>query len=429
MIHSGLTFMKMFFHPLPWLLLAALAVPCPGRAAEPWSDTRAEQLRQQIRAHFFIDPLPALQAETHRRFDPAPGVTAEAVTYASQFGLRVPAILYLPKPMPKDRLPGFIVVNGHGGDKQSWYAYYAGILYARAGAAVLTFDPAGEGERDPQHKSGSRTHDKLKGDEAMARRLAGLLMSDVMQGVSYLSARPEVDPRRIGAGGYSLGSFILSLTGAVETRLRACVLVGGGNLDGPGEYWDTSKPMCQGLPYQSLSFLGDRPAMIYALHAARGSTLIWNGRADTVVNMPKTQEAFFNDLRARAVQVRGKADGVFEFNFVANTSHRPYFVTRPVALWLEQQLNFPNGTAAGMAAMPETHISEWALQNSVGMDKLYTAEEREGGTLALGNDVPGYRPEDLNVLPVSEWESRKASFSFTEWEKAARAATAKPSGK
>ena len=43
-----------------------------------------------------------------------------------------------------------------------------------------------------------------------------------------------MDTRRIGAGGYSLGSFVLGLAGDVEPRLRACVLVGGGNLDGLG---------------------------------------------------------------------------------------------------------------------------------------------------------------------------------------------------
>src|SRR5207244_13281398 len=62
--------------------------------------------------------------------------------------------------------------------------------------------------------------------------------------------------------GYSMGSFVLGLTCAVETRLNACVLVGGGNLDGEGGYWDTSsKTMCQAIPYQSLKFLGDRGAV------------------------------------------------------------------------------------------------------------------------------------------------------------------------
>src|SRR5437868_12509418 len=99
--------------------------------------------------------------------------------------------------------------------------------------------------------------------------------------------------------GYSMGSFVTAIAGAADERLKVCVLVGGGNLDGEGEYWDKSKPMCQGLPYQALSFLGDRPAAIYALHAARGPTLLINGAADTVVNMPAHGEAFFRDLRQR----------------------------------------------------------------------------------------------------------------------------------
>ena len=57
------------------------------------------------------------------------------------------------------------------------------------------------------------------------------MMTDVMQAVSYLAQRPEVDPSRIAAVGYSMGSFVLGLTGAVESRLMACVLVGGGKLD------------------------------------------------------------------------------------------------------------------------------------------------------------------------------------------------------
>ena len=106
-------------------------------------------------------------------------------------------------------------------------------------------------------------------------------MTDVMQAVSYLGSRKEVDSGRIAAAGYSMGSFVLSLTCAVELRLKACVLVGGGNLDGPQGYWDNAKPMCQGTPYRSLAFLGDRAATIYALHASRGATLIYNSLEDT----------------------------------------------------------------------------------------------------------------------------------------------------
>jgi len=400
--------------------LTALLAGTLSRGAPVLTPEEADHLRSRIRDNFFIpQPLPALNARVHRTAEPASDVSVECVTYATQFGTRVPAVLYLPKPPRPGKIPAFIVVNGHGGDKYSWYAYFAGITYARAGAAVLTYDPAGEGERNALRKSGSRAHDRLKGDERMARRLCGLMMTDVMQAVSYLSSRPEVDASRIGAGGYSLGSFVLSLTGAVETRLRACVMVGGGNLDGPEEYWDRSKPMCQGLPYRSLNFLGDRPAMIYALHAARGPALIWNGLDDTVVNMQNTPPSFFEDLRGRVIRLNGTPGRVFETGFVPAASHRPFFVTKPVALWLEEQLDFPNWNENSMAKMPETHISEWARKNDVVMDKLYATEEREGGVLAVGDNVPGFRREDLSVFAPAEWEKVKREYVFETWVEAA----------
>lgn len=392
--------------------------------AEPLTVAKARELRTQIKAHFLVpEPLPALDAITHRRFTPAPGVVAEAVTYVTEFGMRVPAILYLPESRPAGaKIPAFIVVNGHGGDKYAWYSFYSGVAYARAGMAVLTYDPAGEGERSANRQSGTREHDRLKGDELLARRLAGLMITDVMQAVSYLAGRREVDASRIGAGGYSMGSFVLALAGAVEPRLRACVLVGGGNLDGTGGYWDGSKPMCQGLPYRSLGFLGDRAAVLYGLHAMRGPLLIWNGRVDSVVNMPRTQDAFFDDLRGRVVAQRGTAEGVFEYGFTAAGSHRPYFVTRPVAHWLEQELALPPRNGISIRELPETHVSEWAAAHQVAMDPLYATEEREGGTRGIGDRMPGYARESLSVFTPAEWAQRKTTLIFDAWVDAARRA-------
>lgn len=398
---------------------------CAAQAAAPLSTAQAQHWRTHISENFFVpNPLPALAAQTHRRFSPGPGVKAEGMTYATQFGVRVPAILYLPDPLPKTtsgRIPAFIVVNGHGGDKYSWYSWYTGILYARGGVAVLTYDQAGEGERNRDHKSGTRAHDNINGDSVLARKLAGLMITDVEQAVSYLCQRPEVDSSRIAAGGYSLGSFVLALAGAVEPRLHACVLVGGGNLDGPGGYWDSSsKQMCQALPYRSLNFLGDRPAVIYALHALRGPTLIFNGLGDSVVGILGLGEPFFEDLRRRTIQLLGSQAGVFETGFApTNAGHRPYFLTRPVVQWLEQNMGFPNWTQETIRAMPETTISVWSQQTGVALDKLYATDQREGGTPALGKDIPGYSPELLNVFPFQEWEARKKHFILESWLEAA----------
>jgi dienelactone hydrolase len=349
-------------------------------------------------------------------------VIAERVTYGTEFGMRVPAILYRPKTYT-GKLPALIVVNGHGGDKYSWYSFYSGMLYARGGAVVLTYDPIGEGERNAERKSGTRAHDKLVPPPEMARRMSGLMITDVMQAVSYLSQRPEVDASRIGAMGYSMGSFVLSLACAVETRLRACVLVGGGNIDGPGEYWDRSKPMCQGIPYQSLQFLGDRPAVIYSLHPA---TLIYNGLEDTVVDIPiRHMKPFFEDMRQRTIRQRSSSERVrgevFEYRFEPRTSHRPYFVTRPVALWLQQQLKFPKWTEEAIERMPETHISEWAQAHNAPMDPGYSNEQREGGARALGTGIPVPSREQLNAVEPAEWQRDKERYVIETWISEAKA--------
>jgi len=392
-------------------LLILCTLLAPLRAATP-----AEN-RARIRAELRVPPnLPALDVQTYGDLRLTADVVIERVSYATAYGLRIPAIVYRPAVKPAGRMPGLIVVNGHGGDKYSWYAFYAGILYARAGAVVVTYDPIGEGERNAQKKSGTRQHDKNIDPPEMGRRMGGLMMTDVMQAVSYLAARPDVDAARLGAIGYSMGSFVLGLACAAETRLAACVLSGGGNLDDEGGYWDSSsKRMCQAIPYQSMKFLGDRGAALYDLHARRGRTLIINGTADDVVSIPRMGAGFFDDLRQRTIALHGSAQNVFDIAWVQGGGHRPYFVTRAAALWLEAQLEFPRWTAEKIARMPETHIGEWARKNSVFLDPQYATELREGGTMALGEGVPAVARELLNALPGATWERDQDRYVYETW--------------
>ncbi len=166
-------------------------------------------------------------------------------------------------------------------------------------------------------------------------------------------------------------------------------------------------------------------AVIYALHAARGATLIFNGLGDTDVAIPTHAEPFFQDLQARTARLHGGAKGVFEFGFApANCGHRPYWLTRPVALWLEQQMQFPNWTEEKVRSMPETKISDWEaeydLTNNFNMEDRIT-ELGAGGTLALGNDVPGYSREMLNVFTPEQWEKQKTNYILETWVAATRA--------
>jgi dienelactone hydrolase len=384
------------------------------------------QKRAEVRKALRIpDPLPPLNAKVYGRFEPAPGVIAERISYGTQFGMRIPAVIYQPKQM-KGKAPALIVVNGHGGDKYTWYAFYSGILYARAGAVVLTFDPTGEGERNKDHKTGTRAHDRLQPVDApyhdeLARLQGGLIVGDVMQAVSYLLQRPEVDPKRISAMGYSMGSFVVALTGAVDPRLNACVVAAGGGLHIPHEPYKPakSKPSCvQGLPYRSLAFLGDVPAVLYALHASRGPTLIVNGTLDWDGKPRKKGQGLdlFEDIRSRTIAMHGGAENVFDIGaFQPGAIHRPYFVTKDVALWLEKHIDFPNWAAADIQAMPETYIRDWAREQHVEIDPDYTTEGLESGTHALGTGVPGVSEERLNVFPPEKWRGMKDSLTLDAW--------------
>lgn len=367
---------------------------------------------------FVPNPLPALATENYGHFEPMDGVVAERVSYATDYGLRIPAIVYRPKQPPPGKMPGTVVVNGHGGDKFTWYAFYAGLLYAQAGAVVVTYDPIGEGERNAQRVDGSRQHDVNVDPPEMARRMGGLMITDVMQGVSYLASRPDVDPKRIAALGFSMGSFVVALTGAVDMRIHSCVLAAGGNLDGSGGYWDaSSKKMCQSIPYQSLMFLGDRGAEIYKLHAERGGTFIINGTADGLIVTPKTDAAFFADLRKRTIALHGSEQNVFDYTFIPGGGHRPYFLVRPAAVWLGQQLHF----AHPVDDLPETHIGDWLEKNHVYIEKGFAGELRESGTMALGAGFPGIPHDDLNALPRDRWERDKDLYVYETWLKNAKA--------
>jgi dienelactone hydrolase len=419
--------MKRLGRILCWTALAVAACADAKTTAE-----QEAQWRKEIRSALRIpDPLPQLDPKLHGRFEPAPGVIAERVSYGTQFGMRIPAVIYLPK-LIKGKAPALIVVNGHGGDKYTWYAFYSGIVYARAGAVVLTFDPTGEGERNKDHKTGTRAHDRLEPVDApyhneLARLQGGLIVGEVMQAVSYLLQRPEVDPKRISAMGYSMGSFVVALAGAVDPRLDVCVVAAGGGLHIPrGEYKPAkSKPSCvQGLPYRSLAFLGDVPAVLYALHASRGSTLIVNGTLDWDGNPRKKGQGMdlFGDMRARTIALRGTPDRVFDIGaFQPGAIHRPYFVTKDVALWLERHIDFPDWSAADIQAMPETYIRDWAREEHVEIDPGYTTEGLESGTHALGQGIPGISEQQLNVFSLEEWRRMRDRLTLDAWVEHAKA--------
>jgi dienelactone hydrolase len=397
------------------LLLAGCGHAAPNRN---WDD-----LRQRIEQTLHVTrPRPNLKDKMYGRFSPAAGVTADRISYATDDGLRVPAIVYHESGPTISQHPALVVVDGHGADKSSWYSYWAGISYARAGAVVLTYDPIGEYERNQERLSKTGQHDQYIAPDDMARRLSGLMITDVMQAVGYLAGRQDVDKKRIAVLGFSMGSFVSSLACALDTRIHACVLAGGGDLDGTNGYWDNSNKMCQAIPYRSLAFLGERGPVIYALNAKRGPTLVINGDRDDVVDIVHHEKDWFEELRKQTVEELGSSKNVFDIAFQAGGGHSPYFLTKTSALWLEDKLKFPNWDRKKIAAMPETRIEDWAVKNGLANAAGSFFKRNDGAMMALGENVPAVPRDQLHAIPEVVWDAEMRDYIYETWVERAQAA-------
>ncbi len=416
------------------LLLALVGTPAADKSSA-W--------RAQIRHALYVpDKLPALEPKTWSTFSPTPGVIADRVTYRTADGLLVPAIVYRPE-KHKGKLPGIVVVNGHGGDKYSWYALYSGMMFAQAGAEVVTYDPIGEGERNIDRKSRASSHDKIipapegvdKDDPG--RRLAGLMQVDLMQAVSYLDQRPEVDPKRIAVVGYSMGAFVSGIAGALDTRIHAVLLSGGGTFDDEadgGKSFDVGLLPCQAAPWHALKVLGSsfhaRGAVLYALNAERGPMLVENGSEDTVMDIPHRKPEWFAAMRnqtGKLLQSIGAPTArLFTTHVDPDKSHRTAWVERTGVAWLNEQIHFANWTASEIATMPTTHVATWITEQNIpwAITNGYIREDREGGLDAVGTGLPGIQRENLDVLSEADWQRLKPQLIYETWAEKTVAAEA-----
>ena len=140
--------------------------------------------------------------------------------------------------------------------------------------------------------------------------------------------------------------------------------------------------------------------------------------------MPHTEESFFEDLGNRTAALSGTHVGLFETYWIPDAGHRPNFVTRPAALWLNDQLHFPNWNDAAIRNFREVHISEWAAQTGAHIGQGFQKEVSEGGVRALAVEVPNVPRDQLQAVPLDEWQRHKADFVREAWVERAQVAVA-----
>ena len=116
-------------------------------------------------------------------------------------------VLHVPESTPA---PGIIMCHGFTGHKAETHRLFveAARDFARNGLAVLRFDFRGSGD------SGGEFHEMTVSRE----------IDDARAALDFLTARPEVDPARVGVLGLSLGGCVAACLAGADERLRALVL-------------------------------------------------------------------------------------------------------------------------------------------------------------------------------------------------------------
>lgn len=161
-----------------------------------------------------------------------PGGTREKVTYTVERGERVSAYLFLPEaPGPhaavlcvhqhhREFHLGKSEPAGLAGNPEQFYA----LELARRGYVTLAPDAIGFEERQHRTLRGV-DYERFEATRRLTEGscLQAKLLWDLMRGLDYLVARREVDAKRIGCLGHSLGGQETLFLAALDRRVAAGV--------------------------------------------------------------------------------------------------------------------------------------------------------------------------------------------------------------
>ncbi|HKB37477.1 MAG TPA: alpha/beta hydrolase family protein [Gemmataceae bacterium] len=187
------------------------------------------------------------------------GYTLERFEFHNGVDMVVPGVILIPKER-KGAVPAIIALHGHGSSKESVCtdaknAQLVGPALARRGYVVAAIDACFSGERVGKGPAGPKLDKGAYPQELslfklylwQGRTLWGMMLREEQCLIDYLQTRAEVDPKRIGVTGMSMGCTRSWWLAAIDDRIQAVVgvacftryteLIAHGNLRKHGIYY------------------------------------------------------------------------------------------------------------------------------------------------------------------------------------------------
>lgn len=225
----------------------------------------------------------------------------------------------LRKPAGGGRHPVVVMIVGLDSTKEEMDVY-ENIFLAR-GMATLAFDGPGQGEAEYDIP--------IRGDYEVA----------VAAVVDYIETRPDLDAKRVGLWGVSLGGYYSARAAAFEKRAKACI-----SLSGPYNWVETFDGRNE-LSREAFRVRSHSKTMEAAREVAK--TLTLEGVAKNITCPIFVVGGEFDNLTPphNAKRIAAEADGPRELLIVKGGNHvannRRYMFQTQTADWMAQRLGLP----------------------------------------------------------------------------------------
>ena len=212
-------------------------------------------------AYDYPQDLPAIKEEPQERDD----AMQINLSFTGPGGKPVAGIFLRPK---ADKVyPCALVLHGLTNNKEIALKMFSARLL-KNGVAILALDAPEHGASQPKNKS--------YWNKQVIQVAVHEGTRNYREALDWLTKRDDIDPARIGALGYSLGSITSVILGSVDTRVSAFSLCVGG---------DPFLVVAQAMPTDRDAVFAVCPSL-FAPHLAGRPILFQNGRKDVVIVPP-----------------------------------------------------------------------------------------------------------------------------------------------